>query len=205
MKNLILGKIMLLFGLSLFAFSGCKKGKNDLGLTFRTRDARLVGDWTLSSSSNETVSTTEFSGKTTIITSTVKQDGGTETTSNSNGGTPSTSKYNLSLEIKKNGDITSTFEGFDSKGKSTGVTTVTGYWTWASTAKRKSSINMVTTGNMVTKLNGIWNIDQLKNKEIIFKQETYSKTTTSNSSQETVGKLTLTVVKNIIIGPTKIG
>ena len=38
-------KKLLIMTLALGMLAGCKKGENDPGISFRSRDARIVGEW----------------------------------------------------------------------------------------------------------------------------------------------------------------
>jgi hypothetical protein len=85
MKNL--NKLVILAFAGALAFTGCKKGAEDPGISLRSRDSRLEGDWTLSSiDGTATISTTSTnnlatsnSTTTTTINTTTSYSGGSET------------------------------------------------------------------------------------------------------------------------------
>lgn len=190
MKNQKIKTTFILLALFAGVFQGCKKGENDPFISLHTRDARLAGDWDLSGKNSETTTTSVNGGNTSVTKSTSTYSDGIETTV-SVGGTSST-KYNLKLKIEKNGQFTYTLENFNSKGEPSSTNEYKGYWTWGSTAKRKSSIIIDVDGPMKDILGGVWNIDQLKNKEIIFKKTDYSKNSSTNFSTEINTEATMT-------------
>ncbi len=185
MKNLKFKPALLLLISVAFAFQGCKKGENDPFLSFRSRDARLIGDWDLSGMEDVSITTRTSSGNTTVITTTSSYSSGTATTTVSPGNNPpSISKFNMKLKIEKRGEITFTLENIDiTKGTSVGTNETKGTWTWNSTAKRKSAV-VLTFNDQVANamLGGTWMVDQLKNKEIVFKRVDVVKTTSTVSS-----------------------
>ncbi|MFM9945079.1 MAG: hypothetical protein ACKVQB_07565 [Bacteroidia bacterium] len=190
MKNLKFSTAIVLLVLLTGTFQGCKKGENDPFLSFHSRDARLAGDWEMTDVNSETTVTfTSTSNPTPVVnTSTVTYANGEQTMS----GSTSKSRFNVDVKIEKNGQITMTLENFDSKGGSLGITEERGYWVWGSTAKRKSTVVITIKDIGGVSLNGVWNVDQLKNKEIIFKKTNYTKGSNSNSTTESTGETTIT-------------
>lgn len=168
MKNGILRvsfAVIAIAGLS--AITGCKKGENDPFLSLKSRTARIAGEWKLSEG---TITETQTSGGftdtdvTTYTSSTV-----------SNGGFTST--YTETLTIEKDG----TFEVVIVEDGNTN--TIKGNWYFSGKSKdidlkKKeaiifSELQYISSGGTST-YTGLYAdqillIDQLKNKEIIFK------------------------------------
>ncbi|MBI1307933.1 MAG: hypothetical protein GC181_15120 [Bacteroidetes bacterium] len=177
-----------------FTLSGCsKKGEDDPFISLRSRDSRLKGEYDLTGVSIKT-DTKNTSGTTTTESTTESSySGGVETTTKTNVKTPTTRKYNMSLMIDKDGTITLTWEDFNTKGESNGVKTIQGNWVWESTAKHKSGITLAIPGDPSgLGLTNTWNVQELKNKEVIFTRDSYSKNVTTNSTGESTGNTTLT-------------
>jgi len=191
MKKLKISTTIILLAVLAFGFQGCKKGENDPFISFKSRDARLAGDWTLSGSESESISTTVSGGQTVVNTTTTSYSGGVATTKSGNN-PATTSKYNLKMKIEKNGQITVTMENFDSKGAATGTSEQKGLWTWGSTSKKKSCIHIDIDAPLSAMIGGVWMIDQLKNKEIIFKKVDFKKSSTGSNSTENKDELTMT-------------
>jgi len=191
MKKLNNYAILVLFVLSLTSIVGCsKKGEDDPFLSFKSRDARLAGEWALTSVDASTKSTSVYKGTTTETSSETTYSGKEQTTTRSKGD-PITTKYTLSLVIEKNGTITYTYEGFNTKDVSTGISTIQGSWNWETTGKRKSAINIDITGPSAFPLMGTWDVSQLKNKEIIFSKSTFVKSSSTDQEKEDVSSTSL--------------
>jgi len=58
-------KITIVLFISVIAFSGCKKGEDDPGISFRSRTARFAGEWTLTSMDKTTIQTSSYYSSTT--------------------------------------------------------------------------------------------------------------------------------------------
>lgn len=174
-------KKLLILGLAALATAGtlqsCKKGENDPFMSLRSRKARLAGEWKLSSSEGKSEQT--YMGSTSTTTRTY--DGTTETTVQTlGGGSPmtTTSTYTLQLTIEKDGTYTQVHTDTED-GE---VTTTKGTWIFLKRSKEnelknKEAILLTQTsttegGETATMddLNGqVIEIDQLKNKEMIWK------------------------------------
>jgi len=160
-------------------------------LSLKSRDTRLAGSWTLTGL-NETSSTTSVrNGTSTTTTSSTTYSGNEETTTRSSG-KPTTRSYELKLTIEKDGSIRYTFEGFNTDGVSTGVSTVEGTWNWTTTGKRKSGINIDIAVNTQPSLDGNWDVRQLKNKEIVFARSVFSQASSTGNESESSGETILT-------------
>lgn len=176
MKNRILRVSFAFIAIAgLTAVTGCKKGENDPFLSLKSRKARISGEWKLSEG---TVTESQTSGGTTNTDVTTYSG-----TTVSSGG--STSTYSETLTIDKDGtfEVNIVEDGFSN--------TIRGNWYFSGKSKdidlkKKeaiifSELQYISTGGTST-YTGLYAdqillIDQLKNKEIIFKGKiTYSET-----------------------------
>lgn len=182
-------KKLLIIALSISMFVSCKKGENDPGISLRSRDARIVGEWTIESFENTNIETIG-STKTTIV---QKYNGSTITLTN-NGGTPapSTSTYKGKLDIKKDG--TYTYTETRTTGSNSTTETQTGNWSWLNSKKNKTQILISANGNLLQG-NGIYIVDELRNKKLVLKESSYEKTQTSTSTSEDSNNYTVTLVQ----------
>lgn len=188
MKTIKFAILALVVTGSLFS---CKRGENDPGLTLKSRTARLTGEWTLSNVTGTTTSsytsdnytstsTTTYSyangAQTASTTSTVTMGGDSSTDTNSN-----TTSLTRTMTINKDGSYTSveTEDGDTSEN--------TGEWMWLDQGKSKSSI--IIDGN-------IYEIDQLKNKEMILKVSSSNKDTADGTIDESTSERFYTYTKN---------
>ncbi|MDH4473541.1 MAG: hypothetical protein QE487_13110 [Fluviicola sp.] len=171
-------------------FSACKKGENDPLFSLRSRKARLAGEWTLT--------TLEYGGQSIVGNTTqstvISYDGQTETkniTTTISGVSTNaitTATYTMVLTIEKDG----TFEQIR---KENGVTETTkGTWVFLGKSKEnelKGKEAVLLTETSFTDATGtttyegldgvIYTIDQLKNKEMIWKRRTSSSDDNSSS------------------------
>ncbi len=161
------------------SITGCKKGENDPALSLRTRKARISGEWKLSKGTESFTFNnggTSGSSTTTYTNATVSTDG-------------NTSSYTETFTIEKDGT-------FETVIVADGETfTTTGNWFFAGKIKdldlkKKEAIvlNTLTESGLgysstTTGLldGGVLIIDQLKNKEIVFKGS-YSSSGSGSSS-----------------------
>lgn len=160
-------KFFTMFAIAgLLMTTGCsKKGENDPFLSFKTRNARITGTWTLTSSESTSTNIWTSGGTTVTTSSSTTYDGNLLT--NTSGGTSWSSTYSQEMTINKDGTYTmkTISDGDISEGS--------GYWWWLSDKKKKTRLA----------LDDDWNsfdIDQLKNKEMIIKQDSWSKDTDTN-------------------------
>ena len=149
--------------------SSCKKGENDPFLSLKSRTSRITGEWKLTEGTYTSTST--FSGSTFNYTSIY-----TETTCTSNG---NTTPYSETLTIEKDGTYVVDFIDDGD------YYSVSGNWFFAGKIKdldlkNKEAIVLApqqySEPGYVETYNGLYGgevliIDQLKNKEIIFKGE----------------------------------
>lgn len=178
-----------------FGFEGCKKGENDPFLSLSSRKARVAGEWnvTAGEGSNSQVFNTI------TVTETSTYDGATETTVTNPGNSTSTDKYTVSYTFEKDGTFSNVYTDNDANPDE--VTTTTGTWNFTGGVgemKNKSQLLLTilsiansggtTTYSGTEAVTLLYDIDQLKGKEMILK----SNYTSSNSSQTSTSSLTLT-------------
>lgn len=172
MKNRVLSISFALIAIAgLTTITGCKKGENDPFLSLKTRKARITGEWRLTSG---TVSETEntSSGSNTYLTTY------TSTTRTIDGNTIS---YRETLTIEKDGtfNVERVVDG--------GISVVSGNWFFSGKNKEADLRNkeaivfketaFTSNGGAGWTNTGVYGdeillIDQLKNKEMIFKGST---------------------------------
>jgi hypothetical protein len=158
-------KLALLLLTAVVTLQGCKKGENDPFLSLRSRDARITGEWELmkmetsirikytseSSSASEIIETTSFNGTHLTFTGKVYHMSGPVDTTYTN-------SYNYVLVIEKDGNLTTTTI---EKGN---TSEYSGNWWWLNGKKKKTRIAFKDDANS-------FEIDQLKNNELILKKE----------------------------------
>lgn len=224
--------IVILFSVFLtgIGFYGCKKGENDPFISFKSRDKRLMGEWTLSKmdlssvtvNKGNTIGTSSYNHKTISVTTSF--DGSILTKSTKTDDTyyptppPSTitsqtitdrSSTTITLTLDKHGVAKSTetstyisttrlttptdacmtgdIAGIDCDGTytNTGTALLTsstndGKWGWMDDNKNKEQVFIEISGTM----GGIYMIDQLKNKEIILKENSVIGLANSGASND---------------------
>lgn len=172
-------------------FVGCKKGDGDPFISLYSRKARVVGKWKLSSGTEVDKSTS--SGSTTTIT--IEYDGTKAdlTIVDGSGTTTDNYGYTEEWEYKKDGTFSATMVEDGS------TTTVTGVWNFTGgVGDLKNKEQIVLTYLLITDASGTYtysgiandetfDIYELKNKEMIFKQQrTFAGT--NNTSEYTIEK-----------------
>ncbi len=186
MKRLVL--VLLVAVMAVPMLQSCKKGANDPGISLRSRKARLVAEWTLSSGSvvytSGTSETLTYTGA---------------TVSSSLGGSQS---YTETVEIIKDGTYKRTVIN-------DGATRVeTGQWYFMegnkdNDIKSKEVVSFFETQIVYTPAGGVattatytgvtpdytWRLDELKNKEIIV---LIDETSNSGTASSTKGTMTYT-------------
>ncbi len=183
MKKLLL--VLLVALIAIPTFQSCKKGANDPAISLRSRKARLVASWTLSSGS---ITYTSGSSYTDTYTG--------ATMSRSTGGSKS---YTETVDIMKDGTYKLTvLDDGDSRIE-------TGQWYFMegnkdSGIKSKECVSFFATQIVSTPAGGTvststytgvtpdytWRLDELKNKEIIVLIDVTSQTGTSYSAKGTM-------------------
>lgn len=207
MKNLFKTTLVIAFAGTLLLDS-CKKGENDPFLSLKSRKARVVGEWTVTASSQTDVNDSGSSSTTTTTT----YDGTTETTTV--GSNSSTRTVTFTYNFKKDGTFTyvETETGEVLSTPYTDVTTTDGNWNFTGRIgedKNKESIVLYITsmkndftmsGNTNSSTNTytgtdrfsvVMKLDRLSNKEMIVL--TKGTNTDSNGDTDTSeGTMTLT-------------
>ena len=196
MKKTIFKMTMVLF-ISVIAFSGCKKGEDDPGISFRSRTARLAGNWKLSSmdytttnTGNGSTSTAHYTYSGTILSYVYTSNGYTDT---------QTLMYTNNIEIEKDGTYNQTiiYDGNNN--------IETGNWLWVRKSKEqdlkkkeavlfsstsKTDSDGTSTYSGKTNLGGnAMVIKRLANKEMVFLFD-YSHTTSDGKVNNTTGTWT---------------
>lgn len=199
MKKIVKLALIAAVAIPSVTFVGCKKGENDPAISLRSRKGRVAGEWTVASGEGKTTSGSS--------TTTWKIDG--TTYSYTSGSTTLTSTYEGKYTFEKDGTWTSTTtqsgDGWSEKTDASGTWNFTG---GVGETKNKSQIVMMTLSETTTSTFGsttdtetdtwtgldaptsIYDIDQLKNKEMIWKMNGSSTYGSSTSSSE--GTWTLT-------------
>ncbi len=181
--------------LASFGFEGCKKGENDPFLSLSSRKARVAGEWTVTSGEG---TKSEVFGSVTV-TETSTYDGTTETTVVNPGNSTTTDKYTVTYTFEKDGTFSTVYTDNDANPDE--VTTTTGTWNFTGgVGEMKNKSQMLLTILSISNSGGtttysgseaptlLYDIDQLKGKEMILKS-TY---TSSNNNETSTGSWTLT-------------
>jgi hypothetical protein len=159
MKNLLL--VLLAIIMAIPTFQSCKKGENDPAISFRSRDARLIGSWKMVKlygtrdrveNGNHTYSTFTYDGNTFLDDMNTGSVGGTGT---------------YEMIIGKNG-IMSWNETL-LIGNQTQINKGNGNWKWLNTDKNKTVVNLA--GGVHLFESGDYTIDRLAYKELILVQK----------------------------------
>lgn len=212
--------------LSGLVFDGCKKGEGDPAISFRSRAGRVAGDWTVASGTQTSTTVqgntddktvTEWSGETVKVTYTDNKNSttysgtgtGTFTVKFTKDGTwesvekstvimtiaPSVT-YTVATDRTKSGTWNFTGKVGESKNKSQIILyTLKETNVDVSNPNKKTDVDEYTADDAPSE---IWNLYQLKNKEMIIKWDGKSVmasttgTTTNTSTTTDVGEMTLT-------------
>lgn len=146
-------KVMIVLFIGVLTLEGCKKGENDPLISLRSRDARVTGEWKLVEF--ESTSTEVYTDGTTTVTETRTDNyDGSIWTRTTPGGTDSYS-YSQDLIIEKDGKFAFKVSNDGDREEANGR------WSWLDDAKNKRRIL----------LDDVYNIDQLKNSEMIFTED----------------------------------
>lgn len=196
-NNLVFVVMMAIAGTLIF--QSCRRGPDDPFLSFRGRDARLAGSYKMTGLDGSSVSTTVSGTSTTINTTKTTYSNGVESQVYNGGSSTISGRYTATIEFKKDGTFSYTYETFDNTGKSNGKDEGNGNWVWANTGKKKTFILIDMYDAVgISKFSGLWEVDQLKNKEIKLKKESRNKSTNGGgtSSSETVSSSLFTYSAN---------
>ncbi|MDP2176255.1 MAG: hypothetical protein Q8K70_10145 [Bacteroidota bacterium] len=186
-------KRIFIIALALGLLVSCKKGENDPGLSFRSRDKKIVGEWTVESFENYNLNQNGNS-KTEI-----KQtySGLTITTTNTTGSQTNTAvgttSYKGNLTINKDG--TAVYTEVSTFTNSSTTRTFNGTWMWGNSKKNKSELFLnFASFNSQLILAQSFRIDELRNKKIVLKENFTNIVSSTTTSTET-NNYTLTLVQ----------
>lgn len=180
---------LIILGLAFSMFMGCKKSENDPGLSFRSRDKKVVGEWSVTSYENVNE---DKNGNNT--TKRVEVYDGSKitlnTTINGTASTPfvTTTTYTGKLSIKKDGKCT--YVETATNGTSTTTKTLEGDWLWGD-SKRNKTVLLFTNVNGTLMQYSTYIIDELRNNKLVLKNVDNSET--SNSTNTNYNRNTHTV------------
>ncbi len=189
MKNSkFLGLVAMLFAVAL-SFTSCKKGENDPAVSFKSRTARLKGDWILGTK-NVTVTTASTVGST-LTSITVNGDyNGTEenvvTVADST--TTVVRRYSFDIRFNENGSYLYTLNIFRPTGDqnapfNNSIYTVSGVWAWLDQGSDKLGLSLSDDFSpaipdslnpntlLPYNLNGSYYVDRLASEELVLKRE----------------------------------
>jgi hypothetical protein len=202
--------IFILLGITLtsIGFYGCKKGKGDPFLSLHSRKARVVGEWTVSAGKGSSADIKVAGTMTTNQSSTWSYDGSTltqTTITTINGGSSSTATTTRKSTTKYTFVKDGTFKTEDTDNSTSPATVQTTEGVWNFTGKVGDykgrsqiflKITKITSGGTVTNYDGtdapsvLYDIYELKNKEMIFK--TSDKKASGSNSYTDESEWTLT-------------
>lgn len=157
-------KVFLIFFVSMLAaatFQSCKKGENDPAISFRSRDARLIGTWNLVS----VLGTWDRVEGGTHTYSTFTYDGITFLDDINTGNVGGTGTYEMTIE--KSGDMS--YVETLKVGNQTLIYNGAGYWEWLNTDKNKTMLSLVGGVHLFT--GGDCIVDRLAYKELVIKRK----------------------------------
>jgi hypothetical protein len=189
MKSYI-SKLGIIALVGIVTLQGCKKGENDPLISLKSRDARITGTWELTSQETTETEKQEFDGESRTETYIYSYDGNMFTSTGTitiNGQTieseSSTYEYSEEMTIEKDGTFTLSMVNDGDKEE------YTGNWWWLSDKKNKTRIAL---GDDYES----FEIDQLKNKELILTSETsYKNVDEDGYSYEERSTTTMTFTK----------
>jgi hypothetical protein len=189
MKNKLFTGLNALLLLTVISFTSCKKGENDPFLSFKSRTARLKGDWTLGLK-NATISNATNDG-TTLTTVTVNGNyNGTEenvvTVSDST--VTSVFRYTFNINFDENGSYSYTLNLFRPTGDpgapyNNSIYTVSGAWAWLDQGADKLGLSLSNDFNPAIpdslnpntlfpyNLSGSYYVDKLASDELVLKRD----------------------------------
>jgi hypothetical protein len=187
-------KPALLLLTTVVTLQGCKKGENDPFISLKSRDARITGEWELTKMESTNYSYNKSNDSQAYAETRTRTFDGIQMTYSTKINfddpeyvdidTTYTHSYSRVMVIDKNGNYKGTFS------EDGGTTELTGNWWWLNDNKKKTRIS----------LDDYWDsyeIDRLKNKELILKQEfTYNGTDSSGVKDEASNAIVLTFKKN---------
>ncbi len=216
MKNLL----ALLALSTVIVLGGCKKGEEDPGIAFSSRDARITGEWSLTSGTMKSVTSkiNELEGSTarsiSEFISTYEISGGKATynfvqvvndVENENSKVSYEDfAFAIDLSLQKDGSYVNTFTGqlVGANGFPKELTDKsTGYWSWINSNKNKVGITFTGADTYANDLiSGDYTIKRLSGSEMILVRNTLSSSAETQSgsieTDEVDTKIELTFEKN---------
>lgn len=172
-----------------FSFTSCKKGENDPAVSFKSRTARLRGDWVLGTK-NVTVTTASTVGS--VLTSITLNGDYNGTEENVVAVADSTvtvvRRYTFDIRFIENGSYLYTLNIFRPTGNQSApfnnsIYTVTGSWSWLDQGANKMGLSLTDDFNpaipdslnpntlLPFNVNGSYYIDRLASDELVLKRE----------------------------------
>ncbi len=143
--------------------TGCKVGADDPNLSLTSRDARLLGNWRLTSAAgyDSLVSNVDIEARVTKFDGTQLTVEHTPTT-----GLIETNTVQIDMVITEGGDLTVT-ENWDGE-----IVTSAGNWRWVDTDRDKSELSLGGDPGSITA--GTWSVTRLAKKELVLNRRTVS-------------------------------
>jgi hypothetical protein len=186
-------KKIFIIALALGLLVSCKKGENDPGLSFRSRDKKVVGEWSVESFENYNLSqttTTKTEIKEVYAGSTISTTNTTGTQTNT---AVSTASYKGNLTINKDG--TAQYVEVSTVGAASTTRTYNGTWMWGDSKKNKTILylNFNNFNSQLIQSQSLI-IDELRNKKIVLK-DNYTNIVASTNTTTTTNNYTLTLVQ----------
>ena len=189
-KKSHLGIALVLTGLA-FSFQSCKKGENDPALSFKSRTARLKGDWSLSSKA-VTLTDASNSGSISLSTITVNGNyaGGSENIIINTGSSSFNTlvrKYDFDITFDEEGAYKYTLNIYRPTGNANQpyqnyVYISTGVWAWLDQGKDKLGLSLssdfqpeipdtLNPGTLLPyNVDGSYLVDKLASDEVVLKR-----------------------------------
>jgi hypothetical protein len=186
-------KPALLLLTTVVTLQGCKKGENDPFISLKSRDARITGEWELTKMESTGYSYYKSDDSQAYAETRTRTFDGTQMTYSTKVNfddpeyvdidTTYTHSYSRVIVIDKNGNFKETFS------EDGGTDEVTGNWWWLNDKKKKTRIAFDDDWDS-------FDIDRLKNNELILKQEfTYNGTDSLGVKDEASNAIVLTFKK----------
>jgi hypothetical protein len=160
MKRFLIAVLVLALASPIFV--GCKKGENDPGISLKSRNSRLIGEWKLVSFEG----TYQGVSSGTAYTVTYKFDGNNYTESSNGSSASGTGSF--TMEIGKDGVYTYS-ESFTWSGGTAVVTNGSNFWYWGNNDNNKIAVQFGDGGYNLFG-SGLYNIDQLSSKQLTLKR-----------------------------------
>jgi hypothetical protein len=187
-------KKLFIITLALGLLVSCKKSENDPGITFRSRDKKIVGEWNLESFENYNLNQTG-AAKTEI---TEKYAGSTITTTNVTGANTNTNvgttSFKGTLKINKNG--TAEYTEVSTVGSVSATRTYSGNWAWGNSKRNKTILQLDFDGfNSPILQRTYLYIDELRNDKFVCVENRNSVVSSGTTTTTKTNNLKITFVQ----------